>query len=162
MEEILNNRKIIEYFIQVQLKQIAKKREKDLSDDQIKKMSKVIVDQISYGVIFGWLHKIVHSIGYHKIITIADSVNIESGTVASKLINLYIHTWHKKTLDLEKIKELHKNLKYEKNDQAICILKHIVARYIYMHPVPYNKKQKISALLGFSIQQQRLTEKKLQ
>ncbi len=162
MNVMLNNRKIIEHFIQIQLKQISEKKEKDLSDDQIKKLSKIIVDQISYGVIFGWLHKIVHSIGYHKIIGIADSVNTESGTVASKLINLYIHTWHKKNLNLEKIKYLHKELKSENNDQAICILKHIVVRYIYMHPVPYDKKQKISALLGFSIQKQRLTEKKLQ
>ena len=162
METMLNNREIIEYFIQIQLKQISKKKEKEPSNDQIKKFSKIIVDQISYGVLFGWLHKIVHSIGYYKIIGIADSVNTESDTVASKLINLYIHTWHKKNLDFNRIKSLHKELKSENNEQAICILKHIVARYIYMHPIPYDKKQKIASLLQFSVQQQRLTEKKLQ
>ncbi len=158
MEFMLNERTIIEKFIQSRLEQISKK---ESSPEKIEQISKVIVDQMSYGILWGWLHKIIHSIGYYKIVDIANSVNTESNTVASKLINLYIHTWHKKDLDVDRIRILYKELQDEKNTQAICLLKHIVAQYIYMHPIKYKKKQKIASLLGFSIQNQRLAEKRL-
>ena len=119
------------------------------------------MDQISYSILFGLLHKIVYSIGYHKIVEIADAVNQENNTVASKLINLYIHIWYKKRLDFTKIAFLYTEFRNDKNNQAIYILKHIVSRHIYMHHVNYKDKQKIANLLRFSIKKQILAQEKL-
>lgn len=130
------------------------KKEKNLTSEQINHESKKIVNMFSYFVVFGLLHKIVNSLGYSKLIEVADEVNSENKTVASQLINLYIHTWYTKKLDLQKIKSLYGDFKRDKNDQAIYILKDIVFHYIYMHPVKFSDKQKIKELLGFSVQHQ--------
>lgn len=130
------------------------KKEKNLTIEQINHKSKKIVNMFSYFVIFGWLHKIVNSLGYNELVEVADEVNLENTTVASQLINLYIHTWYAKKLDFQKIKSLYGDFKKDRNDQAIYILKDIVSRYIYMHPVKFNDKQKIKELLGFSVQHQ--------
>lgn len=157
METMLGKREIIENLV----KKIVGTKDEALPPEQVERISKLIVDQMSYSILFGLLHKIVYSIGYDKIIDIADEVNQENDTVASKLINLYIHTWYKKTLNVKKIASLHKEFKDDKNYQAIYILKHIVVRHIYMHHVHYKDKQRIANLLGFSMKNQILAQEKL-
>ena len=102
----------------------------------------------------GLLHKIVNSLGYDKHIDIADAVNQEQNTVASKLINLSIHAWYTKKLDITKLKRLYSGFLNDNNGQAIFLLQDIVSFYIYMHPIGYKDKQKINSLLGFSVKKQ--------
>ena len=150
MEYMEKDESEIERIVQIRLKEISETKGKVLSTDETEKISKKIISQFSYAVIFGWLHKIVDSLGYDKLIEIADDVNEEINTAASKLINLYIHTWHAKKLDIDKIKVLHDEFKVDNNHQAIYILKDIVARHIYMHHIDdFREKQKIASPLGF-------------
>ena len=152
-----DDRDSIEQYIQSRIEQLSKEKGKEISE----KAGKKIVAQFSYSVIFGWLHKIVDSIGYDKLIEIADNVNGKTNTVASKLINLSIHTWYIKKLDLDKIKVLYHEFENDKNYQAIYLLKDIVSRHIYMHHIDYKDKQKIDSLLGFSVQKQISVQRKL-
>ena len=144
----------LENFIQEKLLQISKEKNEKLSTGKAKLISQKLVSVFLYNIIFGWIHKIVDSLGYEKLVSIADSVNDKTNTVASKLINFSIHSWHKKTLDIDKIKLLHKEFEYDRNNTAMYILKDIVSRHIYMHKIDYQKKQKINALLNFSVQEQ--------
>ncbi len=138
-----------------------KKKDKELSKAEREKETQKFLAYFSYSIIFGWLSKIVDSLGYDKLIGIADSVNNKTNTVASKLINLSIHTWHVKRLDINKIKALHREFEDDKNYQAIYLLKDIVSRHIYMHPIKYQDKQKINSILGFPLARQEVMQKKL-
>lgn len=158
---ILNYGEEIEKSIQSRIEQALKEKGEKLSREKNKKKSQEFIAQFSYNIVFSWLHKISDSLGYDKLISIADSVNNKTNTVASKLINLSIHTWYAKNLDIEKLKALHHEFDNDKNHQAIYILKDIVSRHIYMHPTDYKDKQKIASLLDFSIQKQDLIQKKL-
>ena len=163
MELMEKDESEIEKIVQSRLGEISAEKGKVLSDDEVTKASKKIISQFSYSVIFGWLHKIVDSLGYDKLIDIADDVDDSTNTASSKLINLYIHTWHAKKLDIEKIRSIHDEFKDQNNHQAIYILKDIVARHIYMHQIDdYRDKQKIASLLGFSHQSQIRVQQKIE
>ena len=98
------------------------------------------------------LHKIAHSIGYDKIIEMADIVNNKTNTEASKLINISIHTWYKKELDIDEIRKL--NDEFSDNQFAQRILKDIVIQHLYMHKVDYREKQRLSSILNLPIEGQ--------
>ena len=142
----------VEEFFKSKLEELTKGE--SLTTEEKTKISRAIVSQFFYGVILGCLHKIVNSLGYDKHIDIADAVNKEQDTVASSLINLSIHAWYTKKLDIHELKRLYIEFVNDKNEQAIYILKDIVSHYIYMHPISFKDKQKINSLLGFSVKKQ--------
>lgn len=158
---ITTEREGVENFIQSRIDQALKEKGEKLSELEKEKLSQKVIAQLSYSILFGWLHKIADSLGYDKLISIADNVNNKTDTVASKLINLSIHTWYAKKLDIKRLKTLHREFDDDKNHQAIYILKDIVSRHIYMHPTDYKDKQKIDNLLGFSVQKQEIIQQKL-
>ena len=135
---------------------------KGLSAEERNKISQKIVARFSYDVISGWLYKIANSLGYDRLVDIADEVSNDKNTVASKLINLSIHAWYTKNLNFEKVKLLYLGLEKDNNQQAIYILKDIVSHYIYMHPIDYKDKQKINTFLGFSVKKQVSVQRKLE
>ncbi len=162
MEFMTSNGDEITLLINTKLELIAKEKGKDLTEEERDKISQKIISQVSYSIIFSWLHKIVDSLGYDKLIGVADEVNAKIDTVASKLINLYINTWHAKKLDVAKIKSLYVEFENDKNHQAIYILKDIVSRYVYMHHIDdYRDKHKIASLLGFSLKNQISVQQKI-
>lgn len=160
--DLMNNTESgMDELIQQRILQISKEENQDLSPEKIKLISGQRITKFSYGVIFGWLHKIVESLGYDKLISVADKVNDETDTVASKLINFSIHAWHKKNIDTVKLKSLHDDFKKDKNYTAIYMLKDIVLRHIYMHKLKFDDKQKIDNLLGFDIKKQLFVQSKI-
>ena len=144
----------LDSFIQERLAYIAKEKKQELSKEEIKKISSELITKFSYGVIFGWLHKIVDSIGYDQLIGIADNVDQKTNTPASNLVNFSIHAWHKKNIDFKKLESLYKHFEKDKNPAAIHLLKDIVSRHIYMHKIDFKDKQRIGSLLGFDVQKQ--------
>ena len=161
IELVENNRDMLEHGIMLELQKAAKERNENLTNLEITQITQDYITSISYGVILGLLCKVTDSLGYDKLIEIADQVNNTKKTVASKLINLSIHTWHTKNLDFDKIQSIHRDFQQDHNIQAIIILKSIVSRHIYMHPVHYRDKQRISAILGLPIQRQMAVQQKL-
>ena len=161
MEMLESNRDEFEYLIQSVVGQIAKEKNKKLTKDERDEITQKCVAWFSYSVIHGWLRKIADSLGYDKLIDIADDVNSQKNTVASKLINLSIHIWHTKQLNIEKIKSIHRELTKDNNHQAIYILTSIVSRHVYMHPVGYKDKQRLNAIFDFSIKKQLAAQQKL-
>lgn len=161
MNFIENDRDFLEYLVQLGLEKITEEKNIKMSTLEKKKESQKIVARFSYSIIFGWMNKIVDSLGYNKLIEIADAVAKKNNSVSSKLINLSIHTWHTKNLDFNKIKSMYNEFKNDGNHLAIHMLKDIVSRHIYMHPVEFRDKQRLQSLLNFSIQGQVSAQKKL-
>ncbi|SMN17426.1 hypothetical protein CRYPA_1688 [uncultured Candidatus Thioglobus sp.] len=143
--------------IEERLTEIEQESNQSFSQERKQKIS----NRFLYDVIFGWLYKIVDSLGYDKLISISDDVNVNIDTTASKLINFSIHAWHKKNLDIDKLKSLYQSFDKDRNHVAQYILKDIVSRHVYMHKIGYQKKQKIESLLEFSTQNQISIQSKL-
>ena len=162
MELLENNEDEFKYIVRSAVEKIAKERNEHLGNEKINKLAREYIDWFSRSVIHGWLNKIVDSLGYDKLIDIADAVNDEKNTVASKLINLSIHAWHTKKLNIEKIKSIHQQLHQDNNYQAINILTNIVSRHLYMHHVDYRDKQRISAIFNFPVRKQISAQRKLE
>ncbi len=150
----------LDEFIQERITKISEEKNQVLSKEKIKIISGQLITRFSYNVVFGWLHKIVDSLGYEKLTSIADNVDKKTNTTASKLINFSIHAWHKKNIDFNKLKSLHGNFEDDKNEMAKYLLKDVVSRHIYMHKIDFKEKQKISALLGFNVQDQVVIQQK--
>ncbi|CAC9963797.1 High-affnity carbon uptake protein Hat/HatR [uncultured Gammaproteobacteria bacterium] len=148
-------------FVQQRISQISKEKNQTLSPEKIKSISGKLIAEFSYNIIFGWLHKIVESLGYDKLIGVADEINNKTDTITSKLINFSIHAWHAKNIDIEKLKSLHNNFEKNKNYTAIYMLKNIVSRHVYMHKLKFDDKQKIDSLLGFDIKKQLSAQSKI-
>ena len=151
----------LDEFIQERITKISEEKNQVLSKEKIKIISGQLVTRFSYNIVFGWLHKIVDSLGYEKLTSIADNVDKETNTTASKLINFSIHAWHKKNIDFDKLRLLHSNFEYDKNEMANYLLKDVVSQHIYMHKIDFKEKQKISALLGFNVQDQVTIQQKI-
>jgi hypothetical protein len=154
MDLMNENPRDFEDYIHERILQKVKEESLELSQDKIRLLSQQFATGLSYDIIFGWLYKIVDSLGYDKLIGIADDVNNKTGTIASKLINFSIHAWHKKDLDSRLLTQLYEEFKREKNYTAVYVLRDIVSRHIYMHKIGYRKKQKIDNLLKFSVKKQ--------
>lgn len=149
----------IKEMIKERLAEINQETNEVLSQEKIQKLSQQMANRFSYGVVFGWLHKIVDSLGYDKLVAISNDVNKDADTVASQLINFSIYAWHKKDLDIGELKLLYK--KFDKNHTAQYMLKDIVSRHVYMHKINYQKTQQVAELLGFSMKQQRIAQSKI-
>ena len=152
-----NNENAMDEIIQQRISDIAKEKGLELSKDEIKSF----VTRFSYSIIFGWLYKIVDSLGSNKLIEIFDKVDNQTNTPASKLINFSIHAWYKKEIDFNKLKLLCKDFDNDENYTAKYILKDIVSRHIYMHKLDFKEKQKINSLLGFDVKEQLSVQSKL-
>jgi hypothetical protein len=160
--DLMSNEKSgMDEFLQQRILQVSKEKNQTFSPEKIKSISRQLITKFSYGIIFGWLHKIVESLGYDKLISVADKVNNKTNTASSKLINFSIHAWHAKDMDIEKLRALHDDFKKDKNYTAIYMLKDIVSRYIYMHKLEFKDKQKINSLLGFDIKKQLSAQQKI-
>lgn len=164
----------VDAFVQQRLIQIEGKMGNDLSKDEAKRKSEKLIAGFSYNTISGWIYKVVDSLGYDKLINIADEVNDKTGTVASKLVNFSIHAWYKKEINENKIKLLLEEFKREESSKdessnadkenylAKYMLKSIVSRHIYMHKFDdFRKKQRIKELLGFSVKGQLAIQSKI-
>lgn len=112
---------------------------------------------IMYGVIFGVLIKISASIGSKEADEIYDELEKNTPTPAIQLINQAITLQFKKQLDFKKLNQL--SGEFRSNPICRRILKEIVVQHIYMFPVDYRDKQRLSKTLGLPMQTQRLMDR---
>lgn len=111
---------------------------------------------LSYGVILGVIKKISASVGSKEAEEIYNLLEKEKPTPAIKLIHQAIDLQFTKKLDIKQLK----SLKDEFNSNPTCcrILREIVVQHIYMFPVGFKEKQRISEALSLSIEGQRLMD----
>lgn len=129
----------------------------NLTDKEIERDAEIAYMHLTFGVINGVLRKIASSVGSKEARSIYRTLEANAGTPAVSLIRLSIDLQFDKALDFERVEECSEILK----DNAVCtrILKEMVVQHIYMFPVSYKHKQKLSSLLGLSVQGQRLMDR---
>ena len=158
--------RFLQYFIEisdVSRDEVVKALEDILKEDpntQVEDLEKEARDTflfMIYGVIFGVLIKISASIGSKEADEIYDELERKTPTPAIQLINQAITLQFKKQLDFKKLKQL--SGEFRSNPTCRRILKEIVVQHIYMFPVDYRDKQRLSETLRLPMQTQRLMDK---
>lgn len=130
----------------------------DLSDREIEKQAENAYLHLTYGVINSVVRKIASSIGSKEALEIYFDLEDKKKTPAFTLIRQSIELQFNKRLD---VKSLEKSVEYlHENPVGIRILKEMVVQHIYMFPVDYKEKQKLSSMLGISIQGQRFLDQR--
>jgi len=123
------------------------------STDDIEREARRNFLMITYGVIWGILRKISYSVGSADAKALYDSIKSDLDTPAVKLINLMIELLFSNVLDVKEIKKLNQEL--SSNLVAQRILKESVIQHMYMYPIDFDVKQKLSAALDIPITQQK-------
>lgn len=132
----------------------------NLSDDELQRIAERLYSQLTYGVISAITKKIATSIGCKEATEIYEEHKLKVNKPAVMLLEIAISMHFCKETDISKIGGLYKSL----NGNPVCqlILRELVIQHTYMFPVEYKKKQKLSGILGISIQAQRAMDNKTQ
>ncbi|OQW42615.1 MAG: toll-Interleukin receptor [Proteobacteria bacterium SG_bin4] len=128
----------------------------DLTDQEIERDAEMVYMHITYGVISAVLSKIASSVGSKEALAIYEKLENNAGTPAASLIRLSIDLQFNKILNIDNVSNCANKLKG--NPVCTRILKEMVIRHIYMFPVEYDEKQKLSSLLGISVKGQRIMD----
>jgi hypothetical protein len=157
--------KFLEYFIMISdsaKKEIVKvilnhlTESPNLTDKEIEKQAEHAYMHLTYGVINGVIRKIGSSIGSKEALEIYSLIEENENTPAFSLIKQAIELQFNKSLSIESVEVCAKKL----HDNPVCIriLKEMIIQHTYMFPVGYKEKQQLSAILGISIQGQRVMD----
>jgi hypothetical protein len=130
----------------------------NLSNHEIEKQAENAYLHLTYGAINGITRKIASSIGSKEALEVYRDMEKNVGTPAFYLIRQAIELQFNKTVNIEHISSCIKEL-YD-NQVCLRILKEMVIQHLYMFPVDFKEKQKLSHLLGISIQGQRVMDAK--
>ncbi len=131
-----------------------------LTNQQIEKEAKSAFLFLTYGVIFGVIRKISTSMGSSEAEAIYKEIEKDFNTNSINLINQAIDLHFHKNLDFRNIELL--NDKFSSNPTCARILREIIIQHIYMFPVNYQDKQRISSTLKISMDTQRILDQKKQ
>lgn len=133
-------------FILENLKKIVEKNERELSENELKEHAKTIFWNLNFFVVFGIVHKIVHSLGSDKLTEIVKKACNEINTPASFLVKQGILMGYNKNLH---ISELTKRIG-EKDFSEIAkrAIKLMVVNHCSLHPINYKDRQRIETQLG--------------
>jgi len=118
---------------------------KEVSDEKIKRMARIIFWNLNFLFVYGIIYKIVHSLGSDKLTEIVEIIENRIKTPASFLVKHGVLMWYNKNLQ---INELAKKIK-EKDFSEIAqsILKFMVVDYSSVHPINYRDRQRIESKL---------------
>lgn len=118
---------------------------KRISFEKLEKLSKKIFWNINFFVIYGYINKIVHSLGSDKLINITNKVCDNINNPASFLVKHGILMWYRKNLQID---EISKRLQ-EKDFSIIAerVLKLMVVNHCASNPLNYKDRQRIETLL---------------
>ncbi len=136
------------------------KENPSLTNQQIEKEAKNAFLFLTYGVIFGVIRKISTSMGSSEAEAIYREIEKDFNTNSINLINQAIDLHFHKKLDFRNIEFL--NDKFSSNPTCARILREIIIQHIYMFPVSYQDKQRISNTLRISMDTQRILDQKKQ
>ncbi len=130
----------------------------DRSDKEIEKHAEHAYLHLTYGVINAVIRKISTAVGSKEGIEIYRLLEKETPTPATLLIKQSIELHFNKKIDMNSISNCVETFK----DNPVCtrILKELVVQHVYMFPVDYKEKQKLSDLLDIPMKGQQLAQQK--
>ncbi|NHH85339.1 TIR domain-containing protein [Cobetia sp. MB87] len=130
----------------------------ELSNSQVEKFAENAYLHLTYGVINAVVRKISTSVGSKEAMQIYRMIEDREPTPALHLLKLSIELYFFKKINIDSIETCMTKL----SDNTVCarIVKELVVRHIYMFPVNFKDKQKLSSLLNISVRGQSQIEMK--
>ncbi len=133
-------------FIKNRLNIIVKDKSKEPSKDELETIAKKIFWNTNFFVVFGFINKIVHSLGSDKLQAIVDKVCSQNDTPATFLVKHGILMWYKKNLQTANIAERISDDSFSETTKRI--MKFMIVHHCSMHRIDFKEKQKIQNELG--------------
>ncbi|MEM3373546.1 MAG: hypothetical protein QXF76_05000, partial [Candidatus Anstonellales archaeon] len=140
------NQKDIVDFISERLEKIIKGKEGKLGREKLEKISRTIFWNLNFFVVYGFIYKIIHSLGSDKLKVIVNKVCNEINTPASFIVKHGILMWYTKNLQIEEIEGKFN----EKNFSEIAkrVIRFMVVNHCALHSINYKDRQRIVNKLG--------------
>jgi len=115
--------------------------DKNFSVEKIEKLIRTIYWNLNFGVLHGFITKIIHSLGSVNLLKISQTVCDSEKTPAAFIVNHGIKMWYSKSLKIDEIAE-----RIEKKDfsrTAVQLMKIKVVEHCRLHCIDYKDMQKI-------------------
>lgn len=133
-------------------------KSKPMSQEKLEKLAKGIFWNLNFFVIYGFMDKMIHSLGSNKLTAIIEKVCDNENTPASFLLKHGILMWHNKNLQIDNIaKRIDKN---GFSETAKKVMEFMIVNHCSMHLIDFKEKQKIQHKLGISSQRLLLQQAK--
>ncbi len=144
-------------FISKTLKKIIEDKEqtekpKPPNQEKLEKLSKVIFWNMNFFIVYGFIDKIIRSLGSNKLTTIIEKVCDNENTPASFLLKNGMLMWYNKNLMVDNIAKKIGEDDFSKT--AKRVMGFMIVNHCAMHSIGFKEKQKIEHKLG--IRSQRL------
>ncbi len=117
-----------------------------ISREKLKEISRIIFWNLNFFVVYGFIYKIIHSLGSDKLTEIVKKVCNEINTPASFIVKHGILMWYNKNLQLDELLA-----KIEEKDLSMIterVINRFVVNHCVLHPINYKDRQRIENKLG--------------
>jgi len=136
---------IINYISKVLEKRIKEKREK-ISEEEMKRIARIIFWNLNFFFVYGLIKKIAHSLGSDMLIEIVENIYEKINTPASFLVKQEISMWYLKNFKIDEI--IKRTEQKDFSNIAERVMKFMIVDYCSLHPIYYKDRQKIESKLG--------------
>lgn len=135
-------------FISKRIDSLIKEKGINPSSDDLAKLSKEIFWNSNFSIVYGFMQKIIHSLGSKKLLRVSGDVCDEKNSPAAEIVRHGILMWYAKNIQVDSIKESLNDPNFSKT--AASVMKHQIANHSKMHKIGYKKLQKIESELKMS------------
>ena len=111
-------------------------------------MSRSIFWNINFFVMYGFVGKIIHSLGSNKLTAIIEKVCDNDNTPASFLVKHGILMWYNKNIQIDNI--ANKINKDDFSDTSTKVMRFMIVNHCSIHSIGFREKQKIEHKLKIS------------
>lgn len=120
--------------------------EKELRKEQLEKIAKTIFWNLNFQVTYGFLNKIIHSLGADTLLPVVESVCDKIDTSSSFLIKHGILMWYSKNLQIDNIADYIEKDGFSKT--AKNILDYQIANHCALHSINFKDYERIEKKFG--------------
>lgn len=147
--EIIKSKDEAKFIIDIisnRLEKVIEKKKERPEKEEMENISRVIFWNLNFFIVYGFIDKIVHSLGSDKLIEIVNNICNEINTPASFLVKHGILMWYKKNID---INEIAKKLDMKDfSEVAKRVMKLMIINHCYLHKISYKDRQRLENKLG--------------
>ena len=121
-------------------------QEKELKKEQLEKIAKTIFWNLNFQVAYGFLNKIIHSLGADTLLPVVESVCDKIDTPSSFLIKHGNLMWYSKNLQIDNIADYIEKDGFSKT--AKSILNYQIANHCALHSINFKDYERIEKKFG--------------
>ncbi len=111
------------------------------NDEKLQKVAQGLFWNLNFTVIYGFINKIIHSLGSDKLQNIINKICDENRTPSTLLIKHGILMWHSKNLQIDAIANEIDDEDF--SETAKKVMRYLVVNHCSLHKIDFREKQKI-------------------